>query len=120
MIFVAWIAKMVHPKIIVIHRVVNAVWAVELQGDYGAAQKVKKHGVVRSTTDAGIDDVIVTHRLALVFQLALYRSRFQPGIVETSAAGILYGVTSFDQHRRKGAGGPAMEVWPGGGGVHIE
>ena len=72
-IAVAGIAEVVHAEKVVIGGVVDAIRSVELQAEDRHAHKVKEHGVVGATPDAGIGKIRVCDFFRLFGLAALPR-----------------------------------------------
>src|SRR5271156_3186154 len=64
-IAIAGIAEMIHPEIIVVERVVDAVGTDESKAHGGDAKKIQKNGVVGAAADAGVGEFSIGNGLVV-------------------------------------------------------
>src|SRR5579863_3105643 len=70
-IAVAGVAKVIHPVEIVVHRVIDAVWAHERQTDGRNAKEIQENRMVGAAADAGVRQFRIAHgALLMKFRLA--------------------------------------------------
>src|SRR5216684_7894029 len=125
-VFKRGIADMRHPVVIVIHGVVDAIFAAKTKIEHRTAEVVEKHGVIGTAADACFDEPTV-RGWSGSFRIAHARSA--PGFVKRFSGRGANVLGSFHEHRSERGDSRRREAeavrsrscsGSGDGGIHVE
>src|ERR1700722_18630913 len=98
---------MIHPEIVIVERMVDAVGSNEGEAHGGDTEKIQEYGVIGAASDAGVGEPSVRDRLVLA-QFGLARNF--PLVVKSFSGWRRERAADLDQQRRERADGIALEI----------